>query len=222
MRVIAHVHTDFPDKFGVPRQSGLVPLLGRIVFEPPYGNPDAFRGLERYSHIWVLWRFDGFDSDAFSPTVRPPRLGGNRRMGVFATRSPHRPNPIGISVLRLLQVVPRDGAVELLVSGVDMVDGTAVFDVKPYLPQVDSVPDATGGFSAEHLADPLTVTFAEGLSLSPDLADQLRALIAADPRPHYHEDGRVYGMRFRGFEVKFTVHSSLATILSVVPDGTEA
>lgn len=217
MKIIAHVRTDFPDKFGVPRQSGLVPLRGRVVFQPPYDTPDAFRGLEGYSHIWVLWRFDGFDADAFSPTVRPPRLGGNRRMGVFATRSPHRPNPIGLSVLRLVDVLRTDHGVELLVEGVDMVDGTAVYDVKPYLPQVDRVEDAAGGFSADCLADPLSVRFADGLAVPPDLAAALVPLLAADPRPHYHEDGRVYGMRYASYEIKFTVADHLATVLTVEP-----
>ena len=218
MKVIAHVRTDFPDKFGLPRQSGLVPLAGRIVFDPPYDTPDAFRGLEGYSHIWVLWRFDGFDSETFAPTVRPPRLGGNRRMGVFATRAPNRPNPIGLSLLRLDEVRVEGGHASLLVRGVDMVDGTAVYDVKPYLPQVDSIPDATGGFSVEHLSDPLTVRFAEGLAVPADMRADLIALLSADPRPRYQADGRVYGMRYRGYEVKFTVDGSLATVLSITPE----
>ena len=217
MKVIAHVHTDFPDKFGVPRQSGLVPLVGRLVFDPPYNTPDAFRGLEAYSHVWVLWRFDGFDTQSFAPTVRPPRLGGNRRMGVFATRSPHRPNPIGLSVLRLLEVRTTTGGVELIVEGVDMVDGTAVYDVKPYLPLVDRVEGATGGFSTEVAADPLTVTFADGLAVPDDLRAAIVSLLSADPRPHYHADGRVYGMRFAGYEIKFTVTSTTATVLSLTP-----
>lgn len=219
MKIIAYVHTDFPDKFGLPRQSGLVPLAGRIEFEPPYGNPDAFRGLEGYSHIWVLWRFDGFEGD-FAPTVRPPRLGGNRRMGVFATRSPHRPNPIGISVLRLLRVVEGPAGVTLLVSGVDMVDGTAVYDVKPYLPYVDSVPDARGGFGAEHTEDHLAVSFAEGVEVPAEVADTLRAVLSADPRPHYHADGRVYGMRYAGYEVRFVVEDATLTVLSIAADTT--
>lgn len=217
MKVIAHVHTDFPDKFGVPRQSGLVPLVGRLVFDPPYGTPDAFRGLEAYSHVWVLWRFDGFDTDTFTPTVRPPRLGGNRRMGVFATRSPHRPNPIGLSVLRLLEVRTTATGVELIVEGVDMVDGTAVYDVKPYLPLVDRVEGATGGFSTEVAADPLTVTFADGLSVPDDLRPAVISILSADPRPRYHADGRVYGMRFAGYEIKFSVTASTATVLSLTP-----
>lgn len=217
MKIIAYVRTDFPDKFGVPRQSGLVPLRGRIVFDAPYGTPDAFRGLQDYSHIWVLWRFDGFDTDAFSPTVRPPRLGGNKRMGVFATRSPHRPNPIGMSVLRLLEVRLAPGGVELIVEGVDMVDGTAVYDVKPYLPLVDRVEGATGGFAEDVADDPLTVAFAEDVVVDDNLRATLTALIAADPRPHYHEDGRVYGMRFMSYEVKFSVSGTLATVLSVTP-----
>lgn len=220
MKIIAHVRTDFPDKFGLPRQSGLVPLMGRIEFEPPYGNPDAFRGLEGYSHVWVLWRFDGFDGD-FTPTVRPPRLGGNRRMGVFATRSPHRPNPIGLSVLRLVEVQSAPTGTVLLVSGVDMVDGTAVYDVKPYLPYVDSIPDATGGFGANHADDRLEVTFADGVEPPADVAAVLVDLLSADPRPHYHADGRIYGMRYRDLEVKFRVDASTVTVLSIEPVGTK-
>lgn len=215
MKIIGYIHTDFPDKFGLPRQSGMVPLIGRVTFLPPYGNEQAFRGIESYSHLWLLWRFDGFDSQEFSPMVRPPRLGGNSRMGVFATRSPHRPNPLGLSVVRLVEVQHTPDGVALLVEGIDMVDGTAIYDVKPYLPYVDNVEGAAGGFGALHVADSLSVTLADGLSLSPDLAQTLISLIAADPRPHYHTDSRLYGMRYASYEVKFRVEANKATIVSV-------
>ena len=215
MKIIAYVHTDFPDKFGLPRQSGLVPLMGRVEFLAPYNASDAFRGLEDYSHVWLLWRFDGFDADEFTPMVRPPRLGGNRKMGVFATRSPHRPNPIGLSLVRLVEVVRVESGVSLLVEGVDMVDGTAVYDVKPYLPLTDYAQEAKGGFADAVVGDPLAVRFAEGVTVPPDLADTLTALLSADPRPRYHADGRVYGMRYAAYEVKFAVQGAVATVLSV-------
>ena len=214
MKIIGYIHTQFPDKFGLPRQSGMAPLLGLVQFVPPYGNPDAFRGIEDYSHLWLLWRFDGFEGD-FAPTVRPPRLGGNRRMGVFATRSPNRPNPIGLSVVSLEAVRRTPSGVELVVGGIDMVDGTAIYDVKPYLPYVDSVADAKGGFGAEHVQDALEVVFAEGLSAEDSLRAVLVPLLSADPRPHYHEDGRTYGMRYDAYEIKFAVEGRVLTVLSI-------
>ena len=214
MKIIGRIYTEFPDKFGLPRQSGLAPIRGRIVFDPPYNSPDAFRGIERFSHIWLLWRFDGFEG-AFSPTVRPPRLGGNARVGVFATRSPNRPNPIGMSVLRLVQVEYTDEGVVLAVEGVDMMSGTAVYDVKPYLAYADSVPSAEGGFAVEHLDDNLTVGFAAGVQLSADDTELLKKVLSLDPRPHYHEDGRVYGMRWRDCEVRFVVEDKILHVLSV-------
>ncbi len=214
MKIIGRIYTDFPDKFGLPRQSGLAPIRGRIVFDPPYNSPDAFRGIERFSHIWLLWRFDGFEGE-FSPTVRPPRLGGNARVGVFATRSPNRPNPIGMSVLRLVQVEYTDEGVALAVEGVDMMSGTAVYDVKPYLAYADSVPRAEGGFAAEHMDDNLTVGFAAGVHLSADDTELLKKVLSLDPRPHYHEDGRVYGMRWRDCEVRFVVEDKMLHVLSV-------
>ena len=161
MHPIAHIRTDLPGKFGVPRQSGLAQhLKARIVFEPDYRNPDALRGIEGYSHLWLIWHFSLSEREAWSPTVRPPKLGGNQRMGVFATRSPFRPNPIGLSCVRLLglETTVKDGTV-LIVGGADLVDGTPIFDIKPYIPYADCHPDATGGFTADYDARPLPVDF---------------------------------------------------------------
>lgn len=215
--VIARIHTDFAHKFGVPRQSGTPHLVGRIVFEPPYNNPDALRGIEGYSHLWLLWGFSqGPKAEAFAPTVRPPRLGGNVRMGVFATRSPNRPNPIGLSVVRLVEVQSNPAGPVLVVEGVDMVDGTPIYDIKPYLPYVDCIADATGGWGAEHCDEGLQVVFDPAVPI--DLCEPLQAVLGQDPRPHYHEDGRVYGMTYAGYEVKFVVNNGVLTVLSATKE----
>lgn len=217
MKVIARIHTGFADKFGVPRQSGCAELTGRIVFEPPYRNPDAVRGIEGYSHLWLLWGFDKIPEETyFVPTVRPPRLGGNVRMGVFATRSPYRPNRIGLSVVRLEKVDVVDNAPVLTVRGVDMVDGTPIYDIKPYLPYVDAIPDALGGWSAAKAADALTVVWAEGVTVALELKRAIEAIVSQDPRPQYIEDGeRVYGMVYEGYEIRWTVTDGVACIQSV-------
>ncbi|MBQ1950930.1 MAG: tRNA (N6-threonylcarbamoyladenosine(37)-N6)-methyltransferase TrmO [Clostridia bacterium] len=210
MKYIARIHTDFTTKFGVPRQSGLVPALqASIVFEPPYRNPDALRGIEGFSHLWLVWHFSEMKQEAWSPTVRPPRLGGNTRMGVFATRSPNRPNPIGLSSVRLEGVdwhTP-DGPV-LRVSGVDLMDGTPLLDIKPYLAYTDSHPQATGGFVADLSERHLSVDCPEVLlqRMEPDKREALLGVLAQDPRPAYQQDGeRVYGLDFAGWQVHFTV-----------------
>lgn len=213
---IARIHTEFAEKFGIPRQSGLVPTRGVVVFEPDFRRPEALRGLEGFSHIWLLWRFSQTQRDAWSPTVRPPRLGGNTRMGVFATRSPFRPNAIGLSCVRLIDIAhdPVQGDV-LVVEGADLMDGTPIVDIKPYLPFTDCRPEATGGF-AEPLRDKhLQVVFADSLAadLPPSLADTLREVLAQDPRPSYQEDAsRVYGMRFSDYTVRFTVAGDTLTV----------
>ena len=213
---VAVIRTPFPTKFGIPRQSGLVEKPeARILFEEPYRNPDALRGLEGYSHLWLLWLFSAsLKGEGWSPTVRPPRLGGNTRVGVFATRSPFRPNPIGLSCVRLLRI---EGC-ELVVAGADLMDGTPILDIKPYLPYTDARPDAVGGFSDAVRENTLTVVFppevAEGLS--PDLWEALTELLAEDPRPHYQNDPeRVYGFSFAGYEVRFRVQGGELTVLSV-------
>lgn len=208
MKVIARIRTDFPEKFGVPRQSGLIgSLRGRVVFEPEYRVAEAVRGLEEYSHIWLLWEFSTNLDRAWTPTIRPPRLGGNKRVGVFASRSPFRPNPVGLSVVRLEKITkdPTDGMV-LHVSGIDMIDGTPVYDIKPYLPYVDSIPDASASFGGEHKEDRLQVVFSEKASADPRYMQALSQILAEDPRPHYqHDADRVYKMQYQEREVSFRV-----------------
>lgn len=220
MHTIAHIRTDLPEKFGVPRQSGLVPQLqGTIVFEPDYRNPDALRGLEGFSHLWLIFRFHRAEREGWSPTVRPPRLGGNRRMGVFATRSPFRPNNLGLSCVKL-EGVYRDeklGPV-IRVSGADLVDGTPILDIKPYLPYADCPRDATGGFTDPLEAEPLEVECDEALlaGLEAQQRAGLMGVLACDPRPRYQEDPeRVYGLAFAGKNVKFTVRDRVLTVLAV-------
>lgn len=222
LAVVAHIRTAFSTKFGVPRQSGLVPeTRAKIVFTPPYRVPEAVRGLEGFSHLWLIWHFSAVrrQPGEWSPTVRPPRLGGNTRVGVFATRSPYRPDPIGLSSVRLLDVDPHtpDGPV-LTVAGADLMDGTPILDIKPYLPYTDSHPDATGGFA--DAASPRTVTVdcppALLLALPVQTRAELLAVLRHDPRPAYqHDPGRVYGMTFAGHEVRFSVDGDRLTVLSI-------
>ncbi len=219
MKIIAHIRTDFKTKFGAPRQSGLAKnALGRIVFEKEYGDPNALRGLERFSHIWVLWQFDGFD-DKWSPTVRPPKLGGNTRLGVFATRSPNRPNSIGMSALKIEKIEKTDdcGTV-ILVSGCDMTDGTAVLDIKPYLPYVDSIPEAKGGFTDDIQQNFLTVEVDNKLleTVAEDKREALKEILRADPRPGYQDDpNRVYGFLFDEYEIGFRVEGDKLRVVRV-------
>lgn len=220
MCVIAHIHSDFPEKFGIPRQSGIVDeLQSTVVFEPEYRNPDAFRGLEGFSHLWLLWQFSECADKDWSPTVRPPRLGGNTRMGVFATRSPFRPNHIGLSCVRLLKMdFESENAPILHVSGADLMDGTPILDVKPYLPYADSVPNATGGFALQSKDDILKVEFPEELllKLPAEKHKALLRVLAQDPRPAYQADSeRVYGFSFAGFTVRFTVAGESLTVTEV-------
>lgn len=219
MKIIAHIENDFPTKFGIPRQSGLVQLPSRIVFEPPYRNPDAFRGLEDFSHIWLIWQFSEAIRENWSPTVRPPRLGGNTRMGVFATRSPFRPNPMGLSVVQLDEIVLHGNkAPFLVVSGADLMNGTPIYDIKPYLPHIDSHPEAKGGFAVDAAAHELKVIFpAVWLEQVPShLQEGLTQVLAQDPRPSYqHDPERVYGFRFADLEVKFTVQGEVLAVCGV-------
>ncbi len=216
MKKIASIHTAQPDKFGIPRQSGLVPeLRGRIIFEPEYRSPDALRGIEGFSHIWLIWGFSQNATDKWSPTVRPPRLGGDVRMGVFATRSPFRPNPIGLSCVKLEAVrMGKDGP-ELEVSGTDMADKTPIYDIKPYLPYTDSRPEASGGFAAPYIDYALEVSVSHELmdKIPPEHRAALIGILSNDPRPSYHNDGeRVYGLTFAGFNIKFTVSGRTLTV----------
>ena len=220
MKIIAHIENDFPTKFGIPRQSGLVnSLRSRIVFAPEYRNPDAFRGLGDFSHVWLIWEFSQAVRQKWSPTVRPPRLGGNTRMGVFATRSPFRPNPVGLSAVQLEEVVLHGAdAPYLVVSGADLMNGTPIYDIKPYLPHIDSHPDARGGFAVPAAEHRLKVVFPEQwLEKVPEqLRDGLTEVLAQDPRPSYqHDPERVYGFGFARLEVKFTVDGDVLTVCGV-------
>lgn len=220
MNIIAHIETDFPTKFGIPRQSGIIETLqGRIVFEPDYRNAEAVRGLEEFSHIWLLWEFSEAVRDTWSPTVRPPRLGGNVRKGVFATRSPFRPNPIGLSSVRLdkIEIDPKLGPV-LHVSGADLMDGTPIYDIKPYIAYTDSHPEAVSGFASKPAEYLLEVVFPEHLleKVVPEKRESLIAVLAHDPRPQYQDDPeRVYGMEFGGVEVKFRVEGETLLVQSI-------
>ena len=210
---IAHIRSDFPEKFGIPRQSGLVEeLTATIVFAPAYRDPSALRGLEGFSHLWPIWEF--------SQTVRPPRLGGNKRLGVFATRSPFRPNPLGLSCVRLLEVGQDDesGPV-LLVAGADLMDGTPIYDIKPYLPYADCKPEALGGFAARPKGADLAVECPAAVlaAVPDDKRTALLAVLAQDPRPQYQNDpDRVYGMTFAGLEVKFRVAGDRLTVTEIL------
>ena len=220
MKIIAHIKTDFPTKFGVPRQSGVIPEnKGKIVFEKEYSDPMAVRGLEDFSHIWVIWEFSKAKLKNWSPTVRPPLLGGNKRMGVFATRSPYRPNPIGLSVLKLEDIVYSvENGVELIVSGCDMMDGTPIYDIKPYLPYADSVKSAVGGFTETLAERKLSVKINDNLleKLPETKKSTLIAALESDPRPSYQNDSeRIYGFEFAGFEVKFYVDDGIITVVSL-------
>ncbi len=220
MKVIAHIQTDFKTKFGAPRQSGLVKdALGKIVFESEYRDPNALRGLDRFSHIWVLWQFDGNDEDKWSPTVRPPKLGGNTRVGVFATRSPNRPNSIAMSALKIEKIEPTDSlGTVIYVSGCDMMDGTKILDIKPYLSYVDSIPDAKGGFTEDIQQKSLNVEFNNGLleKVVEGKREALIEVLKSDPRPGYLSDpDRVYGFLFDEYEVGFKVIDGILTVIRV-------
>lgn len=219
MKIIAHIETCFDTKFGVPRQAGIVDTPGRIVFEPQYRVADAVRGLEGFDYIWLIWQFSKAVRDDWSPTVRPPRLGGNERMGVFATRSPFRPNAIGLSSVRLVETVidPELGPV-LYITGADLMDGTPIYDIKPYLPYTDSHPDARSGFATRPAEQLLEVEYSQSvLSILPThLQQALIDVLAHDPRPQYHNDPtRIYGMSFAGYEVKFSVSQSCLTLIDI-------
>lgn len=224
MNIIAHLHTDLPTKFGVPRQSGLVDSLkSRLVFTPEFRDPEALRGLAEFSHIWLIWEFSQAKRDSWSPTVRPPRLGGNKRLGVFATRSPFRPNALGLSCVRLERVdlhTP-EGPV-LYLAGADLMDGTPIYDIKPYIPYADCHPEASGGFTSPLEDAPLDVDFPASLR-TPFTEEQQKAVIGIlerDPRPHYHDDEqRVYGMAFGGYDVRFRVIGNTAVVCDVLRRG---
>ncbi len=215
---VAFIRSPFVEKFGVPRQSGLAEhVVSRVVFTPEFSHPDFIRGIEQFSHLWIIWGFHCNPTDVMHATVRPPRLGGNQRMGVFATRSPFRPNNLGLSAVRLLGV-EQDGS--LRIGGADMVDGTPVFDIKPYLPYADALPDARGGYAAEPPAPSLRVLWAEGTQkdIPEDQLLALNELLAQDPRPAYHDDpDRSYHLCFSSLEVDFKVKAGILRVLRVKP-----
>ncbi len=220
VKPIAYIKSDFSSKFGIPRQSGLVDELeAKIIIEKEYSSPDAFRGLEGYSHIWLLWLFSECAEKEWSPTVRPPRLGGNKRMGVFASRSPFRPNSIGLSCVKLVSVKQNaENSTVLTVRGADLLDGTPIIDIKPYLPYVDSHPEASGGFALQEKEGSLEVRFPEELIqiIPQSKQEALKAVLKQDPRPQYQNDPeRVYGLEFAGFNIRFRVDSNILEVVEV-------
>ena len=218
--IVAVIRTDFPEKFGIPRQSGIVKnLRGKIVFEPQYRDPTAIRGLEDFTHLWLLWKFSENSDRKWSPTVRPPRLGGNKRMGVFATRSPFRPNPIGLSCVKIVKITensPEGPIIE--VSGADMLDGTPIYDIKPYIPYCDCHTDASGGFtdSAEDFILQVHISDALRNQVPPEKLDALIGVLSHDPRPSYQKDSdRIYGMDYANLNIKFTVLDNELTVVDI-------
>lgn len=225
MEIIARVRCDFPAKFGLPRQSALAKEIGAlIVFEKEYRVPEALRGLEGYSHLWIIWGFHQAERENWSPTVRPPKLGGNERVGVFASRSPFRPNPIGLSCVKLEEIVKtKNEGLALRISGCDMADGTPVYDIKPYLPYTDCHPEAVGGFADDHVTDGVQVDFPpELLEILPaQKRPALLCALARDPRPGYQTDeSRVYGFAYAGLNVRFTVKDNVLRVCGVAPEDT--
>ena len=218
MKIIARIKTAFKEKFGIPRQSGIVDCIGKIVFEPEYRSREAVMGLDGYSHLWIIWKFSKTERDGWSPTVRPPRLGGNKRIGVFATRSPFRPNPIGLSSVKIVGIEQTSEGPVITVSGVDLLDGTPIYDIKPYLAYTDSHPDAIGGFADEVRDYALDVNFPDNLlnKIDTGLHKQLKTVLSQDPRPSYKKEGDdEYGMNFDGYEIRFFVKGGTLTVTGV-------
>lgn len=220
MKIIAYIRTDFPEKFGIPRQSGLVPQLkGRIIFEPEYRNPEAVKGLDGFNYIWLLWQFQGVEREHWSATVKPPRLGGKKRMGVFATRSPFRPNPIGLSSVKLEHIEMTEQGPVLHVSGVDLKDKTPIYDIKPYLPYADCHPDAEEGFAREVKEYELQVEFPEELldKLPKEKHQAIIEVLKQDPRPSVQNgQNKVFGVSFAGFDVRFVVEDIVLKVIEVI------
>ena len=220
LKIIAKIHTDYKEKFGIPRQSGIAGgSVGKIIFEKEYRRAEALRGIEGYSHLWIIWHFSEAEREEWSPTVRPPRLGGNKRMGVFATRSPFRPNPIALSSVKFLGIEHSDEYGDiLLVEGADILDGTPIYDIKPYLKYTDSHPDAVGGFADGVLDYKLNVNFSENLlsKIPEDKRESLITVLENDPRPGYKDDGeKEYGMKYSDFEVFFKVKDGILTVTKI-------
>lgn len=220
MEIIAHIHNDFPTKFALPRQSGLVSsLTSKIVFTPKYRVSEALRGIDEFSHLWLIWEFDQAKKENWSPTVRPPRLGGNKRIGVFATRSPFRPNSLGLTCVKLERVEhSTEWGEVLIVTGADIMDGTPIYDIKPYIPYADCRPEAIGSFADDHASDSLEVVIPQDLiqRVSPDKRDTLIGVLSQDPRPAYQDDPqRVYGFDYSCYEIKFIVESNRLSVIDI-------
>lgn len=224
LTIIAKIKTDFPTKFGIPRQSGLVNTKAKIVFEKDFRDDSALRGLEEFSHLWLIWGFSENKADSWSPTVRPPRLGGNKRVGVFATRSPNRPNPIGLSSVKIEDIF-RDGqnGTVITVSGADLLDGTPIYDIKPYLAYTDSHPDAVGGFADGVMGDNLRCEIPQDIieKIDPTDLQNLKEILQSDPRPHYQNDDRTYAFEYAKYHIEFKVKNGILTVLSLteIKDG---
>lgn len=219
IKPVAHIHTDFKEKFGIPRQSGRAPdLKATIVFTPEFRNDDALKCIDEFSHLWLIFGFSGSIRNNFTPTVRPPRLGGNKRVGVFASRSPFRPNSLGLSSVKFLGTQKTDNGTVILVSGADLLDGTPIYDIKPYLPFTDAHIDAVGGYAEKNASYKLDVVFPENLKekIPEDKLIPLIECLSDDPRPSYHDDEREYGMNFAGFEIKFSVKATVLTVTNVI------
>ena len=220
IKPIAYIKTDFPSKFGIPRQSGLTNLKAYITFEPEYRDANALTGIENFTHLWLIWHFSLSDNKGgWSPTVRPPRLGGNKRMGVFATRSPYRPNPIGLSCVRLDKVEHTANGPVLTVFGADLVDGTPIFDIKPYIPFADCHTDASQGYTEDTKEYKISVEISDDLlsSFPKEKRDALLEILSEDPRPAYQDDPeRIYGFSFAGYEIRFTVRENLLTVTDII------
>ncbi len=220
MQIIARIKNDYTSKFAIPRQSGICKnLKSEIIFEPQFRNPEALKGLEEYSHLWIIWNFSESERTAWRPTVRPPRLGGNKRVGVFATRSPFRPNPIGLSCVRLEEICKtKDNGYVLIVSGADLMNNTPIYDIKPYLTYTDSHPDALCGFADEVKDYELKVEFSDDLLIlcPEEKREDIITILKNDPRPSYHNDAaRIYGFEFSGLEIKFKVNEDTLTVTDV-------
>ncbi len=226
MKTIAHIESLYPSKFGIPRQAGLAATPARIVFEPEYRNPEALRGLDGFDYIWLIWSFSAIEEDKWQPTVRPPRLGGNKRLGVFATRSPFRPNKLGLSSVRLLGVeTDSELGPTILIEGADLLNGTPIYDIKPYLPYTDSHPEARGGFADIPWESELKIEIPDSISnqIPEHLRNPLNEVLSQDPRPQYHNDpNRIYAMPFDRWEVKFKVESGTLVVLALEKSTTDA
>ena len=219
MKIIAKIKTDFPTKFGIPRQSGIIENEALIVFEKEYRNEQALKGIEGFSHLWLIWKFSETEIESWKPTVRPPRLGGNKRVGVFATRSPFRPNPIGLSSVKLLGVEKTKEGLALKVSGADLMNDTPIYDIKPYLPFTDCHTDATGGFAEEQMNNNLSVVLSDELAqkIPSEKLEIFKTVLSQDPRPHYIDDSdRIFGFNFMNFEIKFKVNENTLRVTDII------